>query len=175
MQASIDAIAAAAAAGGGARPRTFYEIDATGDIYGPADTSFLAEMIRLAGGDPITTGSPNLYSVPLERLIAADPQIILLGDAAYGTTREDGRRTGGLGRDDRREGRRDPAGRRHHHHPARAAASRGPAGARARDRPRRCDPVARTAARPGRARQPGRLAGHAGALIMRGRRHGDAR
>ena len=67
-------------------PRVFYEIDATGAIYGPADDSFLAEMIRLAGGDPITTGSRNKFDIPLERLIRADPQVILLGDAAYGVT-----------------------------------------------------------------------------------------
>lgn len=71
-----------------ARPRVFYEIDATGAIYGPADKSFLAEMIRLAGGDPITTGSADKFDIPLERLIAADPQIILLGDSAYGVTAE---------------------------------------------------------------------------------------
>jgi iron complex transport system substrate-binding protein len=70
------------------RPRVFYEIDATGAIYGPADESFLAEMISLAGGDPITTGSPDKFDIPLERLIQADPEVILLGDAAYGVTAE---------------------------------------------------------------------------------------
>jgi iron complex transport system substrate-binding protein len=69
-------------------PRVFYELDATGAIYGPADRSFLAEMIELAGGDPITTGSPDKFDIPLERLIEADPEVILLGDAAYGVTVE---------------------------------------------------------------------------------------
>jgi iron complex transport system substrate-binding protein len=82
MRADIDAVAAAAAAAG-PPPRVFYEIDATGDIYGPADQSFIAELLTLAGADPITTGSPDVYSIPLERLIEADPQVILLGDAAY--------------------------------------------------------------------------------------------
>ncbi len=86
MKAQMDAIAAAATAAGGTPPRVFYEIDATKEIYGPADASFLAEMIKLAGGDPITTGSATAYVIPLERLITADPQVILLGDAAYGTT-----------------------------------------------------------------------------------------
>jgi iron complex transport system substrate-binding protein len=88
MKDDLDAVSAAAtgAAAGSTPPRVFYEIDATKEIYGPADNSFLAEMIRLAGGSPITTGSPDVYSIPLERLVAADPQIILLGDAAYGTT-----------------------------------------------------------------------------------------
>ncbi|MEA2611363.1 MAG: cobalamin transport system substrate-binding protein, partial [Chloroflexota bacterium] len=38
------------------------------------------------GGDPITTGSTTDFSIPLEKLIRADPELILLGDAAYGTT-----------------------------------------------------------------------------------------
>ena len=75
-------------ADGGTPPRVFYELDATKDIYGPADDSFLAEMITLAGGDPITTGSPTVFSIPLETLLAADPQVIVLGDAAYGMTPE---------------------------------------------------------------------------------------
>ncbi|MBI2776048.1 MAG: ABC transporter substrate-binding protein [Chloroflexi bacterium] len=70
------------------RPRVFYELDATGAIYGPADNSFLAAMIKLAGGDPITTGSPVKYDIPIEQLIAADPELILLADAAYGATPE---------------------------------------------------------------------------------------
>ena len=86
MRAEIRAIGDSIAAAGGARPRVFYELDATKEIYGPADNSFLAEMIALAGGDPITTGSPTVFSIPLETLLAADPGVIVLGDAAYGTT-----------------------------------------------------------------------------------------
>lgn len=70
------------------RPRVFYELDATGAIYGPADDSFLAEMITLAGGDPITTGSPDAFEIELERLIEADPELILLADAPFGVTPE---------------------------------------------------------------------------------------
>jgi iron complex transport system substrate-binding protein len=68
------------------KPRVFYEIDASGAIYGPADKSFLAEMIELAGGQPVTTGSATKFDIPIERLIAANPEVILLGDAAYGVT-----------------------------------------------------------------------------------------
>jgi iron complex transport system substrate-binding protein len=71
-----------------AKPRVFYELDATSEIYGPADDSFLEEMIALAGGEPLTTGSPTAFAIPLERLVTADPEIILLGDAAYGVTPE---------------------------------------------------------------------------------------
>jgi len=82
MKAAFAGVAGAVA--GAARPRVFYEIDATGAFYGPADKSFLAEMISLAGGDPVTTGSPDKYDISAERLLTADPQVILLGDAAYG-------------------------------------------------------------------------------------------
>jgi iron complex transport system substrate-binding protein len=88
MGAEIAAISGALKADGGTPPRVFYELDATKEIYGPADGSFIAEMITLAGGDPITTGSPTVFSIPLETLLAADPQVIVLGDAAYGTTPE---------------------------------------------------------------------------------------
>jgi iron complex transport system substrate-binding protein len=86
MRTEIDAIVAAVAGEADTRPRVFYELDATKEIYGPADDSFIAEMISLAGGAPITTGSPTVFSIPLETLIAADPEVIVLGDAAYGVT-----------------------------------------------------------------------------------------
>ena len=70
------------------KPRVFYELDASQKIYTAADDSFLAAMIELAGGDPITTGSTTNFEIPLETLITKDPEIILLGDAAYGTTAE---------------------------------------------------------------------------------------
>jgi iron complex transport system substrate-binding protein len=70
------------------KPRVFYEVDASLEIYGPADRSFLAEMVGLAGGAPITSGSADSFEIPLERLITADPEVIVLGDAAFGTTPE---------------------------------------------------------------------------------------
>jgi iron complex transport system substrate-binding protein len=87
MRARIDQIAAAAARPG-TKPRTFYELDATNGIFGLADQSFPAGVISLAGGDPITTGSTTVFQISLERLVAADPEVILLGDAAYGVTPE---------------------------------------------------------------------------------------
>jgi iron complex transport system substrate-binding protein len=88
MRAEIDAIRVVLGPGERVRPAVFYEIDATKDIYGPADDSFLAEMVSIAGGDPVTTGSPTVWSIPLERLIAADPEVIVLADAAWGVTAE---------------------------------------------------------------------------------------
>lgn len=86
MRAGFDQVTAALE--GRPRPRVFYELDATTDIYTAADDSFVAEMIELAGGDPITTGSPTDFSISIEKLITADPQVIVLGDAAYGVTPE---------------------------------------------------------------------------------------
>ena len=81
MRAEIDAISSAVAAAG-TPPRVFYEIgydDTTGAIYAPADDSFVAEMVTLAGGDTITTGDPNTYEIALEKLIERDPEVIVLG------------------------------------------------------------------------------------------------
>jgi iron complex transport system substrate-binding protein len=66
------------------RPRTFYEIGYETEIYGPAPDSFVADMVNLAGGDPITTTDPAVFAIPLERLVTLDPEVIVLGDAAYG-------------------------------------------------------------------------------------------
>jgi iron complex transport system substrate-binding protein len=84
MRAAFDQVGAATVSL--PKPKVFYELDATQKIYTAADDSFLAEMISLAGGDPITTGSTTNFEIPLETLVTADPELILLGDAAYGTT-----------------------------------------------------------------------------------------
>jgi iron complex transport system substrate-binding protein len=86
MRASFDQVGAATS--GLSKPRVFYELDATREIYTAADDSFLAKMIELAGGIPITTGSTTSFEIPLETLVTADPEVILLGDAAYGATAE---------------------------------------------------------------------------------------
>ena len=81
MAAEIDAISDAVAATG-TPPRVFYEIgydSTTGAIFAPADQSFVAEMVTLAGGDTITTGDPNTYEIALEKLIERDPEVIVLG------------------------------------------------------------------------------------------------
>jgi iron complex transport system substrate-binding protein len=81
MQDRIDGVTDAVA--GAAPPRTFYEVGVfEGAIYTAGEDSFLASLITLAGGDPIT-GDPLLTSITLEDLLAADPELILLGDAAY--------------------------------------------------------------------------------------------
>ncbi len=71
------------------RPRVFYEIGAEPEIYGPAPDSFIADMVVLAGGEPITTSDPAVFSISVEQLVTLDPEIIILGDAAYGVCPED--------------------------------------------------------------------------------------
>jgi iron complex transport system substrate-binding protein len=80
----MDAITAQAA-GVGTTPSVFYELGAEPEIYAPAPDSFLSDMIVRAGGDPITTADPVIWSIPLEELVVADPEVIVLGDANYGT------------------------------------------------------------------------------------------
>jgi iron complex transport system substrate-binding protein len=83
MAARLDEVATAAAATG-TTPRTFYQIGSEPELYGPAPDSFVADMVELAGGTPITTSSPTDFAIPVETLIAADPEVIIVGDAAYG-------------------------------------------------------------------------------------------
>jgi iron complex transport system substrate-binding protein len=68
------------------KPRVFYETGDQPAIYGIADDSLYAQMIGLAGGTPITTGSSTNWEMSTEKLVAADPQLIILGDSAYGVT-----------------------------------------------------------------------------------------
>ena len=90
MRADMAAIATAAAAESAKTPkppRVFYDvgyIDATGQIYGPAEGSFLAEMVGMLGVDVIT-GDKVTYEVPLETLISRDPEVIILGVNAFYT------------------------------------------------------------------------------------------
>lgn len=86
IRAAFDAVAAATA--DLPRPRVFYELDATNGFFGPAPDYFGTEMIRIAGGDPLTSGTPGVYQIQAEAIVAFDPEVILLGDAAYGVTPE---------------------------------------------------------------------------------------
>lgn len=68
------------------RPRTFYEVSVfEGSIYTAGDDSFLASLIDAAGGEPVL-GDALSTTISLEALVAADPELILLGDASYDPT-----------------------------------------------------------------------------------------
>jgi iron complex transport system substrate-binding protein len=82
-KAKLDELAAKAATAT-SKPRLFYEIDATNGIFTPPAASIYGEMFKLAGSEPISGDAS--YSISLEDLVAADPEVILLGDGAYGVT-----------------------------------------------------------------------------------------
>ncbi len=83
MSAQFNVISAAVAATE-TKPRTFYQVGSEPEIYAPAPDSFVADMVTFAGGEPITTADPAAWAIPLEELIVADPEVIILGDANYG-------------------------------------------------------------------------------------------
>lgn len=88
MRADIEMIRAATAALG-STPRTFYQIASEPEIYAPAPDSFVADMVALAGGEPVTTSDAAVFSIPVEELVVADPEVIILGDANYGVCPDD--------------------------------------------------------------------------------------
>lgn len=94
MTAQFDAVAAAVSAVA-ETPRVFYEIGAEPEIYAPAPDSFLADLVVMAGGEPITTADASAWSIPLEELVVADPEVIVLGDANYGVCPADVARRAG--------------------------------------------------------------------------------
>jgi iron complex transport system substrate-binding protein len=76
------------------RPTVYYELDATDPtkpyIAGRAGpTNFVDPLITRAGGANIGAQLQSEWpQISLEQLVVANPQIILLGDAAYGETPE---------------------------------------------------------------------------------------
>lgn len=68
-------------------PTVFYELDSTPYSVGPE--SFIGEIISLAGGDNIVTADLGAFpKLDPEFIVAANPEIILLADAAYGESAE---------------------------------------------------------------------------------------
>jgi iron complex transport system substrate-binding protein len=99
-----DALAARVAAvadavkGATTRPKVFYEIDAS-DPTKPWTTgpgTFMDTFIALAGGENVGAALSDAYAqISSEALVSQNPDIILLGDAAYGVTAESvGQRAG---------------------------------------------------------------------------------
>ena len=70
------------------RPRTLYEVfHAEGTTYTAGEGSFLASLLDLAGASPVTGDAEGVLEA--EELVAADPQLILLGTASYDPTLAD--------------------------------------------------------------------------------------
>jgi iron complex transport system substrate-binding protein len=84
MQSGFDDVTGAVSSA--TKPKVFYETGDQPSIYGIADKSVYAQMIDLAGGDPVTTGSATNWEMPTEKLVTANPDLIILGDSAYGVT-----------------------------------------------------------------------------------------
>ncbi len=81
LQADLDAVSARVV--GRAPPTVFYEVDPSPYSVGPE--SFIGTLITLAGGANVVPG--DLGDFPLvdpEFVVAADPEVIVLADAAYG-------------------------------------------------------------------------------------------
>ena len=80
MQERVDAVVEQVA--GAERPLTLYEVFySEGSMYTAGEGSFLASLIDTAGGEPVTGDATGLLSS--EDLVAADPQLVLLGSASY--------------------------------------------------------------------------------------------
>jgi len=71
-----------AAVEGADRPLTLYEVfHAEGTTYTAGDGSFLASLLELAGATPLVGDAQGV--IDAEALVAADPELILLGTASY--------------------------------------------------------------------------------------------
>ncbi len=71
-----------AAVEGVERPLTLYEVfHAEGTTYTAGEGSFLASMLELAGATPLVGDAQGV--IDAEALVAADPELILLGTASY--------------------------------------------------------------------------------------------
>jgi iron complex transport system substrate-binding protein len=75
----------------GTRPKVYYELDATDPTkpYTAGPGTFIDTLITLAGGENVAAGLGQAYAqISSEELVRQNPDIILLGDAAYGVTPE---------------------------------------------------------------------------------------
>lgn len=73
------------------RPKVFYELDATDPTrpYTVGPGTFMDTLLTLAGGQNIGAALADPYpQISSEELVRQNPDIILLGDAAYGITPE---------------------------------------------------------------------------------------
>jgi iron complex transport system substrate-binding protein len=84
-----DRVAAVEEAVAGAdRPRTLYEVFySEGTTFTAGEGSFLASLLEAAGAEPVTGDAQGALGA--EDLVAADPELILLGTASYDPTLAD--------------------------------------------------------------------------------------
>lgn len=73
------------------RPKVFYELDGSEPAkpWTAGKGTFMDLLIQLAGGENVGAAMETAWGqMSLEALLVANPEVILLGDAAYGTTPE---------------------------------------------------------------------------------------
>jgi iron complex transport system substrate-binding protein len=78
------------------RPTVYYELDGTdpGAPWTAGPGSFVDTLIRLAGGRNIAEAPGQWLQLSMETLVAADPDLIVLGNYPYVTPEQLGDRTG---------------------------------------------------------------------------------
>jgi cobalamin transport system substrate-binding protein len=87
VQARVDAVKAKTATA--VKPKVFHEIDASdpAKLYSVGPGSFIDDLITVAGGTNVLAAAKTAYpTVSGEEVIRANPEVIVLADAAYGTT-----------------------------------------------------------------------------------------
>ena len=72
------------------RPSVFYEMDGSDPAkpWTAGKDTFITQLIERAGGYNIASDIDSYAQLSLEQVVAADPNFIILGDAAYGITPE---------------------------------------------------------------------------------------
>lgn len=86
VQAVVDVIA-----GAESRPVVFYELDCsdTAKPWTSGPGTFMDQLIQMAGGTNAGSAMQSAWAqISLEELLVQNPEVILLGDAAYGCTVE---------------------------------------------------------------------------------------
>ena len=90
MKSKVDALQAKLA-NAKTKPRVYWELDST-DVtkpFTPGPGSFVNDIITLAGGINVAADAKSPYAqINAEQVVAANPDIIILSDFAYGTTIE---------------------------------------------------------------------------------------
>ncbi len=73
------------------KPKVYWELDATDPSkpYTPGPGSFVNDIITMAGGVNAAANAKSPYAqINAEEIVAANPDIVILSDAAYGVTVE---------------------------------------------------------------------------------------
>ncbi len=73
------------------KPRVYWELDATDPAkpFTPGPGSFVNDLITMAGGVNIAADAKSPYTqINAEQIVAANPDLIIMSDAAYGVTIE---------------------------------------------------------------------------------------